>query len=233
MSTEEEEAAPRRGRGIRANLDRATIVDAARSFPPDELTLQAVADKLGVDRKAVSHHVRDRDTLLELVAIEALSEHFIGVAVPDGDWTVACRAFATLLKDGLLSTGYLAEYFRLSGQTGIAALEPAETALDRMVEAGIDELTAARGLAILTSLVISHARNVAMSKRFGAHPLRAELRTILDDTSAPKFELLRRLLLAEVDPSDDSTFALSIDIFILGMERVLERARSSSPLTES
>lgn len=232
MSTHEATPA-RRGRGIRANLDRASIVEVARSIPSEELTLQAVAEKLGVDRKAVSHHVGDRDTLLELVAIEALSEHFVGVAIPDGDWTVACRAFATMLNDGLISTGYLAEYFRLSGQTGISALEPAETALDRMVEAGIDEPTAARGLAILTNLVISHARNVVMSARFGTHPQRAELRSILDDTSAPKFELLRRLLLAEVDPSDDSTFELSIDIFILGMERVLERAQPSTPLTES
>ena len=231
--TRVEEPPQRRGRGMRANLDRATIVDAARSFPPDELTLQAVADKLGVDRKAVSHHVRDRDTLLELVAIEALSDHFVGVSIPDGDWTMVCRTYATLLKDGLLSTGYLAEYFRLSGQTGLSALEPAEAALDRMVDAGFDELTAARGLAILTSLVISHARNVVMSRRFGAHPQRAELRKIVDDTSAPKFDLLRRLLLAEVDPSDEATFELSVDVFILGMTRVLHDRRPSPPLTES
>lgn len=66
----------RRSRGVRAGLDRRQIIDAARTLDPGAVTMQAVADVLGVDRKAVNHHVSDRETLLGLVAVDAFSEHF-------------------------------------------------------------------------------------------------------------------------------------------------------------
>ncbi|GIM93444.1 hypothetical protein [Paractinoplanes toevensis] len=46
---------------------------AARDMDPATLTMQAVAERLGVDRKALNYHVTDRDGLLELVAQETLS----------------------------------------------------------------------------------------------------------------------------------------------------------------
>lgn len=58
--------ATRRRQGVKAGLDLSKILSAASSIPVEDLTMQAVADRLGVDRKAVNHHVSDRETLIRL-----------------------------------------------------------------------------------------------------------------------------------------------------------------------
>src|SRR5689334_6406529 len=57
--TEPDSPSPRR-RGRPPTIDRAGIVAAARRLDPKTLTLQAVADDLGVQRQSLSYHVADR-----------------------------------------------------------------------------------------------------------------------------------------------------------------------------
>ncbi|GEB95603.1 hypothetical protein [Microbacterium lacticum] len=57
--------------------------------------MQEVANALGVDRKALNHHVTDRESLLELLAIDAFRTRFAEADVDLGDtWQDACRTYA-------------------------------------------------------------------------------------------------------------------------------------------
>ena len=95
MQAEVRRSGGRRTRGQSAGLDRARIVAAARDLPIKSLTMQAVADRLGVDRSALHYHVPDRAALIELVAEDlfasSLSPRGIG---PDTDWREGCLLLA-------------------------------------------------------------------------------------------------------------------------------------------
>jgi|HubBroStandDraft_3_1064219.scaffolds.fasta_scaffold12670_6 AcrR family transcriptional regulator len=56
-----------RTRGRPARISRERIIAAARTIAPETLTMQKVADVLGVDPKALNYHVGDRDGLRQLV----------------------------------------------------------------------------------------------------------------------------------------------------------------------
>src|ERR1700759_3393894 len=90
-----QERGVRRTRGERAGLDIKTIIEAARTLEPEAITMQAVADPLGVDRSALNYYVTGRNALLELVAADAFSTHASQIEVPSDDgWQAACRAYA-------------------------------------------------------------------------------------------------------------------------------------------
>ena len=66
----------RRGRGESAGIDLEQILTVAKSMPRSSLTMQSVANALGVDRKALYNYVPDRDGLLTLVALDAFAAQF-------------------------------------------------------------------------------------------------------------------------------------------------------------
>jgi TetR/AcrR family transcriptional regulator, tetracycline repressor protein len=66
--------------------------------------MQAVADALGVDRKAVSYHVGDRESLLALMASTVFTSEFARVPAPtDGDWRDALAWYAHTIRRALTS----------------------------------------------------------------------------------------------------------------------------------
>src|SRR5258708_11542720 len=103
--------------------------------------MQAVADVLGVDPKALNYHVGHRDGLRELVAVDAFEVELSRVALPtEGDWRDVLRSYAAALRDATVTLGVLATYFRLPA-TGLGALKPVERVLHELVAAGfsVDE----------------------------------------------------------------------------------------------
>lgn len=210
--------APRRGRGTRAGLDRARIVEAARGLDPDAITMQSVADALGVDRKAVNYHVTDRESLLELTAIDAFVEQSSRTRIPpEADWREACRLLAVGMRDSIIATGVLVAHMRMTTQRHLGAAGPADAVLAKLQEAGFDEETAARGLHLLTTICIGFARDVVMARREGSHPQVAELRRALAE-SPGGFEALRHLFDADIDTYDDAQFEFSLTAFFHAME---------------
>lgn len=208
----------RRGRGARAGLDRDRILEAARGLDPRTLTMQSVADALGVDRKALNYHVRDRESLLEMLAIDALAAHSSAIEVdPDADWRAACRAWATGLRDSIVATGALVFEIRFSTQRDLAAVGPAEAVLEKLLEAGFELETAARGMHLLSTLAIGFGRDLAMSAAEGGHPQIAELRRALAGTSEG-LEALRALVGAGIDTYDDTQFEFDLAAFFARMD---------------
>ena len=76
-----------RARGRPARISRERIIAAARTIAPEALTMQKVADVLGVDPKALNYHVRDRDGLRQLVVLDVFESELRRVKIPGGgDW---------------------------------------------------------------------------------------------------------------------------------------------------
>jgi TetR/AcrR family tetracycline transcriptional repressor len=212
----------KRAVGSRAGLTLQQIIDAAQFIEPDELTMQALANALGVDRKAINHHVRDRETLLELVATKTFSESFSAASIPAGaPWQEACRIYATQLADSAIATGALAEHLRVSDGRLTSALEFTEAVLERMVNAGFSDEYALRIISALASIGLSHARDVVLQARSGLSA-RAEIVTRgLQDRDAKRFETLSRIMAQPTTTYDRKQFDLTISVFLVGTEALL------------
>jgi len=211
--------AERRLRGTRAGIDLARIVEAARGLPESELTMQAVADRLGVDRKAVNHHVGDRETLLRMVAVDALSANFSVVEIGEADsWQDACRAHARGFVDAVLATGGLAEHLPLGDPAVTGFLQQAEAVLAKMTGAGFDDETAQRGLALLTNLCLGHARDALLAAQ-GEDRLRpTTLKSALVGRDPDRYPILARIAAAPADTYGSAQFEFSVDVFLSGLQ---------------
>lgn len=217
----------RRPRGARAGLDLAQIVEAARSLDPRSLTMQAVADKLGVDRKALNHHVSDRDGLLRLVAFTAFTSRFAEAEVrPGGDWREAVAIWAEAVHDSVIATGAAVDFARLDWEAGKVASDRLEELLQTLMQAGFSAQTAGRGLRQLASIAWSHARDVIISPGDSDHPQLVEMRRALARSAEGTYPALRAIV-EDIDFGyDDRQFPFQLRIFIQGMAAELGREQT-------
>lgn len=214
---------PRRGRGSRAGLDIDAILAAARGMDPAGLTMQALADALGVDRKALNHHVTDRESLLEVLAIDAFRRRFAMSDVDLGtSWQDACRAYAGAMQQTLADTVAWLPFFRFTSPRDLAIVGPAETVAERMLDAGFDEVTVSRAMHLLMTICSGFARDAVVGRREGGHPQIEALRTALASEDGG-YTALRDLVAARVDNFGDEQFAFDIDAFIAAMQTRLSR----------
>lgn len=221
--------AERRTRGSRAGLSLAGIVEAARGLDPRKITVKAVADRLGVDRAAIHHHVSDLDGLRELVAGDAFTLQLTPVSIPPGaGWREACRLLALSMYDAVLTTKGLGAYVRLNG-IDIRQLESVEETLRIMMKAGFDDETAARSLATLATLASASARERILARRSTGHPQVSEVRRVLDDEGNSELHNLSRLTQTDVVSFDFRQLETSIDLLLDGMAvRLAEITHTSS-----
>jgi len=216
--TNEPPDAVRRARGSRAGLTRDRIVEAARGLDLEKVTVKAVADRLGVDRAAVHHHVRDLESLRELVALDAFRTRLASAVIPpEAHWRDACRALALSIHDAVALTGVLGAYVQLR-PTDLALLEPVEHTLRVMMAAGFDDETSARSLATLTTLAAALGRDREVARRTTGHPQVPELRRALEGSPGGGFQILRRLAQADLVDVNDEQLNISIDLLLDGME---------------
>lgn len=222
MASVDRAPSTRRSRGVRAGLDRQQIVDAARTLDPGAVTMQAVADALGVDRKAVNHHVSDRETLLGLVAVDAFSESFSTVRISaDSDWKGTCRTYAIGLTDAVVTIGPLADHLHLQNPLITTMLEATDLVLTTLIDAGADDETALRSLVLLTNICLGHARDVTAMTSSGVRPRPDLLNKAMSDSDGPLIETLGRLAAAQIDTYDHRQLELSIEVFVRGTEALL------------
>lgn len=216
-------APARRGRGARAGLDLEAILAAARGIAPDALTMQGVATVLGVDRKALNHHVTDRESLLELLAIDAFRRR---VDLDDLDlgttWQDACRAYAESLWRSLVDIGQWLPYFRFTNPRDLVIAEPAEVIAERMLAAGFDTVTVSRAMHLLVTICRGFAQDAVTGSRSGGHPQIEDLRAALAVERAG-YPALRSLVDARVDNFGAAQFAFDLDTFVASIERLAAR----------
>jgi TetR/AcrR family transcriptional regulator, tetracycline repressor protein len=225
-TTQDKPPAKTRGRGESAGIDLTRIVKAARGMQPHQITMQAVADALGVDRKALSHHVRDWETLLAVVAFDAFAEQFSRVHVgPADDWQQATRNYARAYVDSLTATGPLVEHFNLSDSFAVGIFQPSEKFTAILISSGFDDEAAARALALLSTICLGHVRDSVMASRFGEHPRSILLRRALERSGPHQFENLARIAASRLDLYNDVQFNISIEVFLRGVAATLGPGR--------
>jgi AcrR family transcriptional regulator len=212
-----------RRRGRPPRIGRAQIVAVASTFDAEVLTMQAVADELGVDRKAINYHVSSREDLLELVAADLFRSNIERVVVSaDADWRDTVRAFALGMRDAVVAAGSFAPYFKLPAGTVLGALEPVERVLDSLVRAGFDELVAARALEFIVSVVITIARREMVNTSSpGPPPEMVEFLEVLDALPDDALPVLRRVTAAYPADYSEHILDFDLDVVIAGLERLL------------
>lgn len=211
------QAAPRRRQGVKAGLDLAKILSAAASIPAGELTMQAVADRLGVDRKAVNHYVSDRETLVRLVTIEAVGRSLAAVTFPAGcDWRVASRIFGRGISSAVTALGSLAGQVQVGASTDKLLMAATETLLAKFIEGGFDLETGVRAISMLTDFCEAHGRRATGDTGEREEWLEAVLREHPEER--PRYVL--EALNSKITTYNTRQLDLSIEIFIDGLEKL-------------
>ncbi|MCK0176339.1 TetR/AcrR family transcriptional regulator [Mycolicibacterium sp. F2034L] len=214
--------APRRPRGRPPRISRDQIVAAARRTE-GELTMQRVADALGVSRKALHYYVGDRQGLLTLVVLDRFESELRRVELPtDGDWRKVLRAYAYAFRDGMVQVGSptstAVDLTPFRGVGAAAVLDLAERVLDAMLTAGFTVDDARRGVTAIANIAQSAAQNAVHMSVRDFH--RGETRAALDRMTDADYPALRRVLASEPSAQNEQ-FEFELDLAVAGLERLL------------
>ncbi|MCM3885588.1 TetR/AcrR family transcriptional regulator C-terminal domain-containing protein [Frankia sp. R82] len=212
----------RRGPGRPPRLNRELIVATAAEIAPEALTLQAVADRLGVDRKAINYHIPGRDELLALVAERTLVAELGQLVLPPGDWPQAIRVFAAGLRAALLHRSALSLYVTTLPSAGV--LRPADQLLHALLDAGFDDAAASRALTLICAAVFEDARAELLAERFGEHPTLTASRRVLAELPDEALPAIRRVF-AESHSFGPDSLGFYLETIISGLTRWLEQHR--------
>ncbi|MEU4361111.1 hypothetical protein [Promicromonospora sp. NPDC023987] len=213
------DAAKRRPQGVKAGLSLSDILSAASSIAPEDLTMQAVANRLGVDRKAVNHHVSDRETLLRLVASEAFARSFATVTIPaESDWREASRIYGYGIAAAVAALGSLAGHVRVSRSTDALLLAATEAVLAKLVEAGFDLETGMRAVAMLSDICDTYGQGVALTTTGGAGMRDQWLHEVLRELPEENPRYLSEAARSWTNTYDARQLDVSIEIFVRGLE---------------
>lgn len=218
-----------RTRGRPPRISRDQIVAAARGISTTDLTMQAVADALGVSRKALHYYVGDRAGLLTLMVLDQFERELAPVELPTDDWRAMLRAYAAAFRDGLIRVGIedqATDFTGLRGLSTAAALALADRVLDALLSAGLDPDSARHGLTAASNIAQSAAQTVVAQTGTGVHRHRAETTEALLQEPEGNYPALRRVLeSAEPTEHDGLTqFEFELDAVIAGLDRILTAA---------
>lgn len=188
-------------------------------MPARDLTMQAVADVLGVSRKALHYYVGDRQGLLSLVVVDRFETELERVELPaDGDWRAVLRSYASAFREGLVQVGVSVDHTPLRGAGATAALMLAERVLDVMLTAGFAPDDARRGLTALANVAQTAAQS-AIRASAGQHDYGAETIAALHQAD-DEYPALRRAL-NDAPAPDQHQFDFEVDLIMAGLEVVL------------
>jgi AcrR family transcriptional regulator len=218
-----------RTRGRPPRISTEQIVAAARSVTADGLTMQAVADALGVTRKALHYYVGDREGLLTLVVLDLFEREVGDIELPAGDdWRAVLRAYAIAFRDGLIQVGMATDFTRLRGVGAAAALALADRVLEAMLAAGLGPEAARHGLTAASNIAQSAAHSAAAETTAGVHHHRAETSAALQNQPDDTYPALRTVLSSVASDVHDaqSQFDFEIALVIEGMDRILRPSAS-------
>lgn len=217
-----------RARGRPPRISRSKIVSAARRLATTKnLTMQAVADELGVSRKALHYYVGDREGLLALVLLDLFERELERVELPvDDDWRAALRAYAVAFRDGLIQVGIATDFTRLGGLSAAAALALADRLLDMLLNAGMNPDGARLALTAASNIAQSAAQSLAAQTDSGVHHHRAETAAALQHEPEGTYPALRRVLESAPTNGRDAEiqFEFELGLLIAGVELMLEAA---------
>ena len=102
--------------------------------------MQSLADVLKVDRKALHYHVKDRQSLFELLARHTFSQRLLQTRVNDAsDWKDACRIYGRDLAESASGLAELLDYLWFGDLMNDLPLEPVESMFAHLSAAGFTD----------------------------------------------------------------------------------------------
>ncbi|MDI2124674.1 TetR/AcrR family transcriptional regulator [Yinghuangia seranimata] len=210
-------------------INRRKIINAALELDAAgrALSMQAVADRLGVPRGTLYHHVADREEMVALVAVARLEEAFDEAWMPprDADWRTWVSAFAHVMRDALIAHGTPVDHVLLEGVTGARQLAQVERVLEAMVRDGFTPAPAMQALGVIAEIVTANARTVFVLRAQGTESHDAFLALIRDSADHP----MPLLAAGAVEhPDQDAQFAVSLEVALAGIAAVLLDGRPTT-----
>lgn len=230
-SDENDEPAHFRGPGRPARISREQIVAVARRIPQGELTMGAVANALGVSRKALHYYVGDREGLINLVVADLYESHLAAVSLPgDADWQTVLRMWARAIRDGVVKVGIAATYVQLRGPSGAASMDLTERVIKTMLDAGFDNVLARRALSAISNIAFAAANFALLKQQHGIYPQESELGAALAQAFEGDFPALRQVL-ATVQSEDSGGFEFELNLMLRGLEHALAESMKDDSST--
>lgn len=227
-------ASTHRLKGRPARIDRKKIVDASRQIPAERLTMQAVAEVLGVDPTALNYHVGGKDGFMRLIAEDRARAAVDDFELPDPStpWQETLVVFAHAMRRAVTSIGPLSHYIESIPSLTAHFLSPVEHVLRVLVNAGFDIETAVRSIALVSHVAALNGRLDAKRKdrRNGVLTSHTEERIrFFESEEADSLPLLREVVLGDHPDlvpdragGTEEQFDFDLDVLIAGMERLLE-----------
>ena len=195
--------------------------------------MQAVADALGVSRKAVHYYVKDKQNLLVLSVLDRFESELGSIDVPTGgNWTAALRAYAHAARNSLIQIGAAVEHLPFTGSSAGAALGLAERLLSILIDAGFSADSSRRTLIALSNLALSSARTV-VSQLPAEHNYGAEIRMALRSSSSADYPTVSEVHQLEPERDNDAQFAFELDTIIAGLETIRRTPSQPSTTTDN
>jgi TetR/AcrR family tetracycline transcriptional repressor len=182
----------------------------------------AVAEVLGVSRKALHYYVGSREGLINLVVADLFEAELATVDLPrDGDWQTVLNVWAHAIRDGVVQVGTAATYVQLRGMGGAAAMELSERVTESLLRAGFSHLLARRALTVIANVAFTHANIALLEDQHGMYPHEYELATALAQAPDDKFPGLRQILACTRAEDTSHSFEFELDLAVTGLEHAL------------
>lgn len=187
--------AARRPVGRPPKINRGMIAEAAQEVGLADLTLRAVADRLGVSVAGLYHHIEGKNDLLRLAAEHAASR----MTIPRDrgqHWAVWLREWAHYNRDAFMSEPELLGQFLEGAISADAIAENADAILGLLVRQGFTIEEADAAYELVSSCAIGAAVSAIRERHADAEgrPLRAEYEGVLSHRGRDELPHLRALL---------------------------------------
>lgn len=190
--------------GRPARISREAIAEAANEIGLSDLTLRAVADRLGVSIASLYHHVDSKDDLLRLAAEYSASR----TRVPRDDgqhWAVWLLEWARHNRDAFVAEPALLGQFLDGAISADVIADNTDTILGLLVRQGFSITEAQSSYQLLSACAIGSAVQAIRAQRAAAagRPAATEYGRVLAERGPEDLPHLRALLAeAAVTPRD-------------------------------
>lgn len=188
--------------------------------------MQAVADRLGVDRSTINYHFSDRADLFVSVASFALSERLAQYTPPQSDdWRDWVTSYAKFVYGALVAHGAITIYVPLPVGRDASSLAPGEGLIQKLTEAGLDGTVVAHAMGYISEVVHAMAQNQVLVTQ-GGHPQGAELFQFLATQPSDALPGLRGLTVVQPLGSE-AHLDFALRMIIAGLQAELDAASLS------
>ena len=203
--------------GRPARISREAIAEAANEIGLSDLTLRAVADRLGVSIASLYHHVDGKDDLLRLAAEHAAARH----RIPEDHgqhWSVWLLEWALHNRNSFVAEPALLGQY-LDGAISVEVIaESTEAMLAPLVAQGFSEAEAMNAYQLVTACALGSAVNAIRERRAAdvGRPEHGELADIVAGRRPEELPHLRRLL-AEISVQPLDSFESRVTTVLAGI----------------